>query len=115
MVRIIKPEDAKSPAVPASAKHGGVTMKVYVDQNIGSKTMWVGIGDFESGGLVETHRHADSEHCYYIIKGEIIVISDEGRHKLTKGMMIWIGPDENHGIANESSEVATYMCISCKS
>jgi quercetin dioxygenase-like cupin family protein len=98
-----------------TARHEGVSMKVIVDKSTGSQSMWVGIGQFAAGGEVDIHTHEHSEHCYYILKGEIIVTDNVGRHRITEGMGCWIAMNEPHGMVNESNETAVYFVVSAPS
>ena len=109
MVKVIKPEEMK--VISAGDSHSGVKLKVLIDKEVGAKNVGVSMGEIAPGGIVEPHRHEDMEHCYYIVKGELTIISDLGRSYLTEGMLFWIGINELHGMANESNTNATYLAI----
>ena len=109
MVKVIIPEELKP--ISAGDSHTGVSLKILVDDKVGAKNVGMSIGEIAPGGVVEPHRHEDMEHCYYIVKGELTIISDLGKSYLTEGMVFWIGMNDLHGMANESDKSATYLAI----
>jgi quercetin dioxygenase-like cupin family protein len=108
MVRIINPDEIQGNSVPG---HEGIIVKNLAAKSLGSKFLGVGLGEVPPGGYIEPHRHEDCEHCYYIAKGTLTIISDLGRTPLKEGMAFWIGINELHGMANETKENARYLAI----
>ena len=108
MFAVIKPEELSG---NSGAGHNGITLKPIVGKNMGSAGLSVNLVEVEPGGVLDAHRHQISEHCYYILEGEMLVVTDTSRLLLTQGMAIWIGPNELHGIANESNKPTKYLAI----
>ena len=110
MVKVINPDDIKG--VSGGEGHGGVELKILVDKRIGAKNVGLAWEEIAPGGLIEPHRHSDMEHCYYVVKGELTMISDLGESQVKEGMIFWIGINEMHGMANESEKSAVFLNIS---
>jgi len=108
MFELVKPEEQIS---NSGDGHNGIVLKSIVGEKTGSTVLSVNLVQVEPGGVLDAHRHPVSEHCYYVLEGEMLVVTDTARLLLKKGMAIWVGTNELHGIANESNETTTYLAI----
>jgi quercetin dioxygenase-like cupin family protein len=61
---------------------------------------------FDPGGGVEPHSHegTGTEHIFYILKGQGVVVLDGEKHAVKSGTTIWIPADAKHSLMNTSNE-----------
>ena len=67
--------------------------------------------EIQPGGQVGIHNHAEDHHVY-ILQGEGEFIDDKGTTlKAKKGDVVYIPPNNPHGILNNGSESLIFICI----
>ena len=71
-----------------------------------------GIAFFQIDQKVEKHFHKTVEEIFYVIEGEIILITEkEGEFVLKKGFVAHIPPKSVHALHNRSNTVAKLAII----
>jgi len=90
---------------PRGTDGGDVTWKTLLSSpKTPSNTFASGIARCAAkGGHLKCHRHAHPE-MYYIVQGRGILSIDGTDHAVSKGSVIFIPGDSEHGIRNEGSE-----------
>ena len=109
MVKVIKPEELEEYSPP---RHYDIFNRQMVGRPMGAEKMSVALGRISPGGWAEIHSHDGSEHCHYILKGEVIVTMPNGSVKVSEGQAVWTGVREPHGMRNETAQDALYLVIS---
>jgi mannose-6-phosphate isomerase-like protein (cupin superfamily) len=84
--------------------HQNAFSKLLINESDGSKYFDFRISSYQPKGHVEVHAHETAEHVYYILQGEGIVELDGQRHLVSPGMVVFIPPGVEHGIANTGFE-----------
>ncbi|MBN2224213.1 MAG: cupin domain-containing protein [Deltaproteobacteria bacterium] len=73
-----------------------------------ARNLSIQISDVPVGSGQPTHKHAP-EQCYYIVRGEgLMIIGDETR-QVCAGDAVYIPPDSMHGITNIGDETLEYL------
>jgi quercetin dioxygenase-like cupin family protein len=62
----------------------------------------LGIIDFAAGRLLEAHVHDDEDDAFYILQGELTVLTDEGDVKAPAGTFVLVPPGVRHGLRNDT-------------
>ncbi|NMP16312.1 cupin domain-containing protein [Thalassotalea sp. Y01] len=59
------------------------------------------------------HWHSHSDEFIYIISGELILMTDEGRFTMTQGMCMGFAAGDNnaHHLLNDSEQSAVYLAV----
>lgn len=109
MVKVIKPEELEEYSPP---RHYDIFNRQMVGRTMGAEKMSVALGRISPGGWAEIHTHDSSEHCHYILKGEVVVTMPNGSINVTEGQAVWTGVREPHGMRNETNQDALYLVIS---
>jgi|GEM_PF-2558409 quercetin dioxygenase-like cupin family protein len=109
MVKVINPEELEE---YSPAKHYDIFNRQIVGSPMGADKTSVALGRIVPGGLAEIHTHDNSEHCHYMLKGEIVITMPDDSIEITAGQAVWTGVNEPHGMSNESTEEALYLVIS---
>lgn len=79
-------------------------------QNSNAKNLSVQISEVPVGSEQPIHQH-EPEQCYYIIKGQgLMVIEDETGH-VTAGDAVHIQSNLKHGIKNIGNDVLEYLTV----
>lgn len=72
---------------------------------------WVGWSYYLPGAKAEMSA-IPLDKIYVMLDGELVIEFDEGRiEKLAKGDSIWIGPDVNREVRNETNSVASMLVV----
>ncbi len=67
--------------------------------------------EIQPGGEIGIHSH-EEEHHIYVLDGQAELSSDKGGHiRAQKGDVIYISPNENHGMQNTSKKPFIFICI----
>ena len=109
MVKIIRPEELEE---YSPARHYDIFNRQIVGRPMGAEKMSVALGRIEPGGWAEIHTHDNSEHCHYMLQGDVIITMPNESVKVTEGQAVWTGVGEAHGMSNEGTQEALYLVIS---
>lgn len=91
--------------------HYGVQSRELVGKSTGSDNVVVVLAEMEKSGSAGIHTHADSEHVFYVLKGELTVKTKEGEAKIEQGNAMFIRPGEPHEAHNETKDKVAYLVI----
>ena len=109
MVKIVNPDELEE---YSPARHYDIFNRQIVGKPMGAEKMSVALGRIVPGGWAEIHTHDDSEHCHYMLKGEVVITMPDDSIKVSAGQAVWTGVREPHGMRNESNQEALYVVIS---
>jgi mannose-6-phosphate isomerase-like protein (cupin superfamily) len=76
--------------------------------NTESQNLSLQISEIPIGSEQPIHNH-EPEQCYYIIKGEGLMVIDNESQEVKKGDAIFIPSNSTHGIRNLGNEVLEYI------
>jgi len=89
----------------------GVYIRWLIDENVGAKNFAMRRIEIESDAKVPLHNHPE-DHEIYILSGMAKFYNDVGQEEVVKeGDIIYIPPNEKHGIDNLSEENFAFLCI----
>jgi mannose-6-phosphate isomerase-like protein (cupin superfamily) len=93
--RLKRAEQFGAPTVSASMAtallaYSGIAVKMLVDQRLDAQLHTMFMVDYQAGALTHPHDHP-FEESYYILHGEVDVVSDGDRHSLRPGDVFWTG------------------------
>lgn len=74
----------------------------------------VNLVDLEPGGWsAQRHWHTREDEFVYVVSGELTLVTDDGEHTMTPGMVAGFpaGDSDGHHLVNKSDAVATYLEI----
>jgi glyoxylate utilization-related uncharacterized protein len=75
-----------------------------------TSTFWCGISHYLPGGKAEKSA-SDFERVYFVIEGEVTVVTDQGTAVLGAFDSVHIAPKEMRFVENRSNSVATMLVI----
>ena len=61
-----------------------------------------GIIDFAAGRLLEAHVHAEEDDAFYILEGELTILTDDGDLRAPAGTYVLVPPGVRHGLRNDT-------------
>ena len=89
----------------------GVTVRWLIDKEIGAKSFAMRRFEIKVGGKVPLHNH-EQDHEIYILSGTGRFYNDkEQENKVSQGDVIYIPPNENHGIDNLGKDKLVFICL----
>jgi len=77
-------------------------------QNSSTRSISIQVSEIPVGSAQPVHNHGP-EQCYYIIKGNGLMIVEDESREVTEGDAIFIPSNKKHGIKNTSSVVLEYL------
>ena len=102
-IKDVKPYDA--------AGHFNMTaMRLHGKEETGAQKFWVGLSHFLPGGGAEM-AGSPTEKVYYVLEGEITIVTPETEITLRKSDSIFIGPGEQRAIINRTNMPASTLVI----
>jgi len=82
-----------------------------IDEKDGAKYYAMRRFEVKPGGCVPLHEHPE-DHEIYILKGKAKFYNDAGNEEIVnEGDVLYIPPDEKHGIDNFGQQVLIFICI----
>ncbi|MGB9661885.1 MAG: cupin domain-containing protein [Moorellaceae bacterium] len=104
----IELKEAKPYTAP---KHFNMTaLRLHGKEESGAQKFWMGLSYFLPGGGAE-YDSAPVERVYFVLEGEMTVISAEGKTVLKAWDSIYIGPGEGRELINETNRPAAMLVI----
>ncbi len=79
-------------------------------RNSSAKTISMQISEIPVGSAQPVHNH-DPEQCYYIIRGEGLMIIEEEAREVRAGDAVYIPSNMKHGIRNPGDDVLEYLTV----
>jgi len=107
-MRVINPEELET---RAPAGHFDVVTRRLISKEIGATKLRISQGVIQPGGGSIRHTHEDSEQCFYILRGELTVTSEQGSKTIHTGMIAWTPAGEGHEMRNNGKEDTHYLSI----
>ena len=88
-----------------------VYVRWLIDTKSGAKNFAMRRFEIEPGGMVPLHNHPE-DHEIYILSGEGKFYDDKGvQEKAEMGDVIYIPPNEKHGIDNLGKDNFVFICL----
>lgn len=104
----IEVKDVKPYQVP---KHFNMAaLRLHGKEETGAQKFWMGLSHFLPGGGAE-YDESPVEKIYFVLDGEITVISKTERMVLRAWDSIYIGPNEGREIINETNKPASMIVV----
>ena len=87
-----------------------VQVRYLVTEKHGAKNFAMRLFEFAPGGHTSYHTHP-WEHEIFVKKGHGILISEDKKHAVGQGDVIFIPSGERHQFINESNETLELICL----
>ena len=88
-----------------------VYVRWLIDNNDGAQNFAMRMFEIQPYTEVPVHEHWQ-DHEIYILEGKGKFYNDAGiSHMVQKGDVLYIPPNEKHGIANEEKEILRFLCL----
>ena len=88
----------------------GVTLRWVIDKSDGAPNFAMRVIDVEPGYNTPYHTHG-YEHEVFVLHGVGVVRSPEGDTPITRGTVVYVPPDDEHGFFNQGDEVLRFICV----
>jgi len=85
-----------------------------VDATIEAKAMGASMGRMEPKGRTGPHAHESAEQLFIILKGEMLMKTDQGEARLKAGQAAFIYPGEVHENYNVANGTTEYLVVTSK-
>jgi len=93
------------------AKHFDMTaLRLHGKDETGSSKFWMGLSHFLPGGGAELDS-SPTDKIYFVLEGEVTVRSKEETHVLKAWDSIFIGPNEEREIINDTNKPASMLVV----
>jgi quercetin dioxygenase-like cupin family protein len=91
--------------------HFGMTaMRLHGKDETGATKFWMGLSHFLPGGGAEMGA-TPTEKVYFVLEGEVTVITPKEEITLRKSDSIFIGPGEERAILNKTNLPASMLVV----
>lgn len=107
-MKLVETEELETLTPP---NHFKVSTKRVIGENVGAKNVRVSLAVAEKGGGANIHTHANMEHIFYVIEGQLRVKGDKEEVEVKKGMALFVAPGEAHGPYNPGPSKTVYLTI----
>lgn len=100
-VRVVKPYQLS----PQTGQTPGMERLTAIDEDIGSKNLWAGVGTMEPGARSGAHHHGECESVIYVLSGRIRLRFGEDLEEAAEagpGDFIFVPPNVIHQEVNFS-------------
>jgi quercetin dioxygenase-like cupin family protein len=99
------------PAKPVEMEGAhGCTVRSLLSAADGTPTFAMRQFEVEPGGYTPRHSH-DYEHEVFVLDGSGVVFEGDQQHKLAKGDVIFVQPNEVHQFRNTGSTPMKFLCL----
>jgi quercetin dioxygenase-like cupin family protein len=89
----------------------GVKARYVITDKEGAPHFSMRVFEFEPGGHTSLHQHPE-EHEMFIVEGELTAVNDQGVESALKpGHTLFIPPNEQHQLKNQSGRTAKIICL----
>ncbi len=103
--------EEKQATLSDGTKVNGVKVRWLIDENIGARNFAMRRFEIEVGGKVPLHNH-EQDHEIYILSGIGRFYNDKQQeNNVMHGDVIYIPPNENHGIDNIGKDNLIFICL----
>jgi glyoxylate utilization-related uncharacterized protein len=105
-VEVTRYDEAPEYVAPKHIKCHGLRLQGF--EVTKTRTFWMGISHFLPGGGAE-HDATPVEKVYFVLDGEVTIITDDGEATLKKYDSCYLAPDEARSIENRTNSPATML------
>jgi len=103
--------DEKQATLTDGREVKNVYVRWLIDTNSGAKNFAMRRFEIKPGGMVPLHNHPE-DHEIYVLSGEGKFYDDKGQQeKAKKGDVIYVPPNEKHGIDNLGKDNFVFICL----
>jgi len=88
----------------------GVVKREVINADDGAPHFCMRVFDVEPGSSTPSHSHA-WEHEVFVLSGRGVAVSEQGETQIAKDSVIFIAPNEQHCLVNNSSEPLRFICV----
>ena len=108
---IIKHYSEVNEEIVTKANSTDTTIRWLITKDDGPTNFATRRFEINPGGEVGLHAHQEDHHVY-VLEGNAFFFDDqENQYKVKEGDVIYIPPNEPHGIKNVGNETFTFICI----
>ena len=94
-----------------AAGHFNMTaMRLSGKEETGAQKFWMGLSHFLPGGGAEMAA-SPTEKVYFVLEGEVTVVTPDSEITLKKSDTIFVGPNEQRAIVNKTNMPASMLVI----
>jgi len=97
-------------AYDAPGHFGVSTMRLHGKHETGASKFWMGLSHFLPGGGAEL-AGPPGEKIYYVLEGEVTVKNKNEEYVVGKNELIYIEPDEEREIINNTNMPASMLVV----
>ena len=107
----MKKVELKNVKAYEAAKHFGMTaLRLHGKEETGAQKFWMGLSHFLPGGGAEMDA-TPTEKIYFVLEGEVTVITPKEEITLKAWDSIFIGPNEERAITNKTNKTASMLVV----
>ena len=88
----------------------GVLKRVVIGADDGAPNFIMRVFEIEPGSSVPPHTHS-WEHEIYVLSGQGVAVSEQGETPISKDSVVFVPPDEKHGLLNNGEETLRVICV----
>ncbi len=89
----------------------GIKKQKLITSTEGSKNCYMRKFTMEEGGKMGSHRHQDTEHVQYVIRGEIKIFLGDEVYIAPEDSTVFIPAGTSHSYENVGDGEAEFLCI----
>ena len=87
-----------------------LTIRWLITKDTGAPNFAMRLFEMEPGGNSPFHAH-DWEHEMFVIDGEGVVVSAEGKKPVSAGTVVFVPPNEKHQFKNTGNKTLKFLCL----
>ncbi len=88
-----------------------IDIQWLISDGEGSDNIYMRKFTIKPGGSMGYHKHDQTEHVQYILKGSIELVMDGENYSVSKGDAVFIPEDVPHSYVNTGNDDAEFLCI----
>jgi mannose-6-phosphate isomerase-like protein (cupin superfamily) len=92
-------------------KHYDLESQPIVDDTLGIKGLRISFGRMQSSGRADPHVHEHADQLFIVLKGEMVMKTEQEEVRLKEGDVAYIPPGEVHGNWNGRDGETQYLVI----
>ncbi|MFO7792805.1 MAG: cupin domain-containing protein [Candidatus Saliniplasma sp.] len=88
-----------------------IDIQWLISKDQGSDNIFMRKFTIKPGGSMGYHKHDETEHVQYVLKGTIELLMDGEKYTVSKGDAVFIPSDVPHSYENIGDKDAVFLCI----
>lgn len=88
----------------------GVSVRWVISEDDGAQNFFMRVFDVQPGGHTPNHEHG-WEHEVFVLEGQAVVVTEEGKKEARAGTVVFVPPGEPHQFRNETADVLRFICL----